>query len=176
MSSRAAVQRGFAALERDREALLLSLAGRSREWLRRKPAVGSWCAVEVVDHLVRVERGILRLMRENVGRQNGTSVQGGFRNAVLLTVMVLPIRVKVPKSASAVKPGEPREAEELAAEWAATRRELDSFIGSLSEPDLRKGLFRHPRGDWMSAHWVLRFLRAHLHHHRYQLRRLKRVN
>jgi hypothetical protein len=59
-------------------------------------------------------------------------------------------------------------------EWADVRERLTDFLESLSSTDGKQGVFRHPFGGWTTANGALVFLRAHMHHHRYQLARLRR--
>jgi hypothetical protein len=133
---------------------------------------------EVIDHLVRVETSVVRMMRGNLARDEQLSTAGRLRSAMVLLTMYLPTRVRVPRSAETVQPRIVAQSlAELEAEWYAAGREMERFLDSLSEAELKKALFKHPVGGWSTAAGALAFVRAHLYHHTYQLARLeKRMN
>lgn len=56
--------------------------------------------------------------------------------------------------------------------WEEARREWTSFLGEVSEGQMRGGVFTHPRGGWFTMPETLLFLRLHHEHHLQQLRRI----
>ncbi|MGI9040942.1 MAG: DinB family protein [Gemmatimonadales bacterium] len=58
------LQRRVERMERQRAALLLEVAALSPAQLRFHPDPDSWCPLDVVEHLVRVEEAILRRAAE----------------------------------------------------------------------------------------------------------------
>lgn len=166
----------FRRLERQRTATVRDLRSLSQEQLQTRPAPDSWSALEVLDHLIRSERAVLRSMRENMGHNHEATIQERLRNGIVTVMMLLPTRLRIPGSVSFLAPQTGGGDLQLLAEaWTAERASLSLFLESLSPDDERKGLFRHPVGGWTTASGALCFLQAHFVHHTYQLSRLKRA-
>jgi hypothetical protein len=91
--------------------------------------------------------------------------------------MLLPTRLKVPGPVKAILPARiQRDLPALHHEWTDDRKALAAFLESLSGPDQKQGVFRHPFGGWTTPNGALLFLRSHLRHHRYQLARLRKAS
>jgi hypothetical protein len=165
----------FGRLERQKSRTLQKILAIPSEQLQRRPESGSWCILEVLDHVIRAERGVLHMMRQNLTAEHSTSVRETLKSVAVLVAMLLPVRIRMPDSVTSIRPKLPDGGlEEIREEWAKLRGELGAFIDALSESDLRKGLFCHPKGGWTTAAGAMLFLESHSFHHAYQLNRLKR--
>lgn len=168
-----ALWKRFENLNRQKQSVLSCVAGLSATQLRFRSEPASWSVLDVLDHLVKVEKALLEAVRAQL--PNGTPMT--FRDRVgafLITcVMLLPTRVKVPASASMVLPEKTADLDEIAATWSEVREQMANLLVSLHPDQLRPGLFRHPVSGWMTMPDALTFLSAHLRHHQYQLSRLK---
>lgn len=173
MNSR--LQRAVQRLERQKADLLEELATWSPEQLSFRPQAQSWSALDVLDHLEKVERGVLLSFRKNLGGSQRINLRDRYGTFVVRAVMRLPIRVKVPAATPFILPETDVQFAALVERWDKTRETFAAFFGSLTSYTPTLGVFLHPRGGWMNLLHALKFLSVHLHHHLYQVRRLKRV-
>jgi DinB superfamily len=169
--------RSMARLEKRTQSLLRELGKWSPEQLQFRPAPEAWSALQLVDHLIRVERTVLAAMRSHLSETHAIKANDRVQSAVLLVVMALPIRVKAPGPVAAAIRPVPTQPDlgSLRGTWASDRRLLTEFLRGLSAADRKKGLLRHPAGGWTSASGALLFVHLHLRHHRYQFARLRKA-
>jgi hypothetical protein len=105
---------------------------------------------------------------------NGTARGLRDRIGAIFTIglMLSPMRVKAPASATAILPQTTEDPAETALRWKEVRTEMADLLGRLRTDQLGCGLFRHPVSGWMTIQQALTFLSAHMQHHIYQLNRL----
>ena len=170
-----ALERRWARVVRRRERMLAELGTWPEEELRARPAGGGWCALEVVEHLVRSDLAVLQMMEGARGERPAVPAGDRVRAWMVLGVMWLPTRVAMPKAVEElVKPGSVLELAALRAEWERVDALLHEYVSGLSEAERRKGVARHPVSGWLDARAGVRFLESHLVHHGYQVRRLRK--
>ena len=168
--------RSLAALERQTRSLLDELRTWTPEQLQRRPSSASWSALELLEHLMLTERAVLQMMRSNLGGGHDVTMSDRFRSAMVLAIMVSPLRLKVPHAVSELNPSKMHpDLISLCDAWSQDRRVLAEFLAGLSVADRKSGVFRHPAGGWTTAGGALLFLRLHLWHHSYQFRRLRKT-
>lgn len=170
----AKLERRLARLERQRRSVLVLVEGWSEDRLRLRPAPGAWSAVEVLDHLVKVEEALVASVRSRLGAGIAVGAPERVRAAMVRWVMRSPMRVRLPAGASVVTPTAEARAGQVLARWAAVREELGTLAGSLTPVQCRGGVFTHPVSGAMTFAMALGFVSAHLSHHGWQLRRLRR--
>jgi hypothetical protein len=169
------IKHAFERLERKRSDLCSELYRWSSDQLHHRPTSESWCALEVVDHLVRTESSILGTMCRNLSAVNPISLRDRYSSLALAALMRTPVRVKVPQSAARlVAPGAVQDLGVLRKRWAAERTQLGAFVNSLTEEQRNSGIFHHPVGGWTDAIGTLAFIDAHLAHHRFQIHRIEK--
>jgi hypothetical protein len=159
---------------------LLKLLDELQQWtpeqLDFRPTPESWSALMILDHMIKTERTVLSVMRTNLAKNYQVTLRQRFRSAVVLTIMALPIKVKVPKAVTFLVPAQEQlDLDSLCKQWEEDRIHLSEFICGLSSEDRKRGVFRHPVGGWTTPNGALLFLRAHIYHHRYQLGRLQKA-
>lgn len=136
---------------------------------------GSWSALQVLDHVVRTERGILAEMQQNVRQCDRVPFVHRVKSDLLILLMRSAARVKVPSLvAPVILPGYEPDLSELTAAWNDTQTQLGQWVGELRENQSACAGFRHPVSGWMSVLQAILFLAAHVRHHRYQLERIRR--
>jgi hypothetical protein len=164
----------FQDLERRKARFLADLNRLPPAALAARPTLQGWSALQVLDHICRTEEGIFEAMRSATesrpvrarDRLNALALNAFFR---------LPVRVRAPGPVSQIMPAAAPELPELTRRWAALRLNMEDWLECLAAADCRAGRFRHPVAGWMSVPTTLGFLRAHLHHHGYQLNRIRRA-
>ena len=163
-------------LKEDSIQLLDELKRWPPEQLNYCPSVGSWSALMILDHLIKTERTVVAVMRTNLAKNNQVTLRQRIRSAIVLTVMALPMKVKVPKSVGFLVPGNGQlDLISLQDQWEQDRTQMAIFIQNLSSTEKKRGVFRHPAGGWTTPNGALLFLRAHIYHHKYQLRRIRKA-
>jgi len=163
---------GLPRLERKKRDLLASLEEWPADRIAYRPAPGQWCAAEVLDHMVKVESGILAAARQGAQAPHTIRIRDRVTTRMLELLFRSRSRVKAPASAPAILPDPMTEIAPILLRWSYTREELRGFCGGLSETQALGGLFRHPVAGWMDMPAVLRFFSVHLIHHGFQLERL----
>jgi hypothetical protein len=168
-----ALGRRFEKLEWQKGKLLAELTQWPASRLCFRPNPEGWSALEVLDHLIKVEKGILDAVREQLAGGSPITFTNRAGAWLVISVMHSPLRVRVPDKVRFVLPQTENDLAELAANWCEIRQQLGNLLKSLPPSHLRCGLFQHPVSGWMNIGSTLAFLSAHLHHHGYQLKRLK---
>ncbi len=170
----APIQRAFERLQSDKQRMLVRLAAWSPERLRFRSGDQSWSALDVLDHLVRVEEAVVASARKNSRRRHPVPWSDRLRSRMVVALMRSPLRVKVPQTVGHVIPRNAEELEMVSRRWLATREEMLEVISALRPEQARFGLLNHPVGGWMDTRTALQFLSAHIRHHGYQLDRISK--
>ena len=168
------LERSLDDLDDGKNALLGSLALESPERLAFRLEGKGWCALDVVQHLVLVEEGVVGYARKKLmAPPQPIAILDRSKLALLLLVLKSPIRFRAP--VPQVIPEETFPLAEISARWTKARGELRELVGSLP-PERRKTLlFRHPIGGALDPAGTLGFIDAHAKHHDAQLRRIRRA-
>jgi uncharacterized damage-inducible protein DinB len=147
----------------------------SDEELRFRPDPNSWSVLQVIEHLVLVERMTLVSIKkgeQRVQRQKNRNLATKVRSLVLKAALLLPFKYTAPAVVE-VK-DEPESPDQLFDSWDEARKALRAWIAGASEELMQKELFRHPIAGMMTPLQAVEFIKAHLIHHRKQLLKLIR--
>lgn len=161
-------------LDEWKNALLATLAGESAERLAFRPDGKGWCALDVVQHLVLLEEGVVGYARKKLqAPPQPVPALDRAKLALLLLVLRWPLRFRAP--VPQVIPESTFPLAELSLRWLNVRDELRDLLGSLPAERRRTLLFRHPVGGALDPMGTLAFIDAHARHHEAQLRRIRRA-
>lgn len=163
----------FAAIELQKAELLASIEHWPEHRLAFRPARDAWCAIEVVDHVVKVESEVIIAARRGLRSPHPIGARDRLGFFFLDRVFRSRTKVKVPRSATKVLPDRTCTLDMLRERWRDTRTELSRLLAHLEPAELELGVFRHPVSGWMSVPQILRFFSAHMQHHGYQLDRVR---
>lgn len=153
--------------------LLLRVDGWSPARLAFRPELQSWSAVQVFDHIAKVETEIVRTARSGLANPHRIGPRDRLGNRFVESIFRSGRRVKVPTSVPQVLPGAAPEMPAVLAQWAEARRSLAHLVEAVPPEVKRRGIFRHPVAGWMTLSGVLTFFSVHRLHHGYQLDRLR---
>ena len=167
------LSRAFLHLESQKSLLLSKLAAMPDSALQHKPTAAEWSALEIADHLVRTESGIVAAAIEFLPQRVPVPASDRIRGRMIEWLFRTPAKVKVPPTVSEVLPGHGISLEAVAARWTETRLLLRETLESATPESCRLGAFRHPVAGWMDLSQTLRFFSVHIIHHQYQLRRFR---
>lgn len=165
----------FAILEKRKAAFLLDLKTWTPRHLAFHPPRGGWSALEVLDHVVKTERGITEEMEKNLPDARRVSALDAVRSRLLIALMNSRLRVKVPIEVSArVWPERVADLNIMLSSWADSQRRVRTWIDGLGDDQTSFAVFRHPASGWMRPLEAIGFMGAHARHHAFQLRRISR--
>jgi uncharacterized damage-inducible protein DinB len=157
-----------------KDALLGALAVESPERLAFRPGGKGWCALDVVQHLVLVEEGVVGYARKKLQAQpQPVSFLDRAKLALLVGLLRSPIRVRAPLPQ--IVPEETLPLDALSTRWEKVRKDLRELLASLSEERRTSLLFRHPVSGPLDPTGTLDFIEEHAKHHDAQLRRIRRA-
>jgi hypothetical protein len=160
-------------IEQQKSAVLATVEAWPAEQQALRPADAGWSALEVLDHLVRVEAGIAAEVAKGLAQPQRLGVRDRVGFVFVERVFLSRRRVKVPKAVKELAlPGVALELSEIVGRWERARVDLARLAREVEEAGCRGGVFRHPVSGWMNFEQVLRFFSAHLVHHGYQLERI----
>jgi hypothetical protein len=159
-------------LEAQKAAMLARVSAWPAELQTRNPVEGEWSALQVLDHLVRTERGMCAMSAKGLAAPQKIGVKDRVGFAMVERVFRSRRRVKVPEPVKHfILPGEGLELRRIEDAWGEVRETLAKLM--CEAEGCRDGVFRHPVGGWMSFGQVLRFFSVHMVHHGYQLERIE---
>lgn len=157
-----------------KDALLGTLSIESPERLAFRRGGKGWCALDVVRHLVLVEKAVVGYARKKLQAPPQPVPPLDRAKLALLTVVLRsPLRFRAP--VPAVIPEETFPLAELSDQWKKVRGELREILGSLPEERRKALLFRHPIGGALDPRGTLDFVHEHAKHHDAQIRRIRRA-
>jgi hypothetical protein len=146
----------------------------ARQAFRESPA--SWSAIGVLDHLVKVDRGVLANIRHHLPNGRSVKLKHEIYRVLVFGTLVLPTRVGQPAGAGPIEPDADADLGMVTDQWKEVRAEMSQLLESLRPEQFRCGLFRHPISGYMNISRTMQFLFAHMFHHRYQLSRIRRAS
>ncbi|MBV9443157.1 MAG: DinB family protein, partial [Acidobacteriaceae bacterium] len=81
------IHRAFEKLECQKQALLERLASWPPETIQYRPAKAAWSAIHVIDHLARVENGLIASLRANLPQGSRLTLGDQIRAFFLIAFM-----------------------------------------------------------------------------------------
>ena len=162
-------------LDRWKDAFLGSLSSGSPERLTLRANGVGWNALDVVQHLVLVEEGVLSYARKKLlAPPQPISIVDRGKLALLVGVLRSPIRFRAP--VAQVVPSETLPLERSAERWDQSRRDLRTLLLGLPEERREALFFRHPAAGGLDPAGTLVFVHEHARHHEAQVRRIGRAS
>lgn len=169
------VSPSFSILETQKDAILARVSSWAPEKRQFRSRPGNWCALEILDHLARVEETAIQAVKANL--PDGYPVRPWHRvsGAIANVAMRSRIRIRVPKGVPTVLPDGRADLDAVAARWSQNRRLMAAMLDDLTPEQSVRGLVKHPVAGWMTIAQGMQFLSSHLTHHGYQLDRIERA-
>jgi hypothetical protein len=156
-------------IEEGRDTLLGELDALREEDRARRPEAEVWSVNEVVEHMVRAERYVLRaLFDDSVRKDRPRTLRNRILHRVVIWILKGPISVKVP--VRDMDPTGDRSLEDLVPDWRETHRRLREWLAARSDEDLEAACFMHPIAGPLTAANAIEMLGTHLDRHAAQIR------
>lgn len=163
------------------DATLAQLEGHRAWFLQQLDSGGSgleplgkdeWSLLQVIDHLVIVERGVLIALMRGGPALPSRAPMINLRRRVMTAIMRRAVKVPVP--VPEVNPSAEPDREKLVAEWSKIRAKISKALAA-DTFDPCAHVFTHPVAGPLSAEESLEFLLSHLIYHRLRTQKLLRA-
>jgi uncharacterized damage-inducible protein DinB len=142
------------------------------EQLLFRPETGAWSVLDVIEHLVRVEEGILSRVRKRDPRTWWQAARARLALEVISVYFLLGRRFKVP--AQTIVPLGGVTLTDLGSRWEAAQAAMRCTLDDFGPADYARPLMRHPLLGLLTPVETLTFIVRHIAHHRRQIARIRR--
>jgi uncharacterized damage-inducible protein DinB len=163
----------FRELEKLREKFLSIIDSVDDKTLLLKPAAGKWSILQIVFHLVKVERLSIISIQNNLKKSSHigkTGMVAKLRAGLLILAMKSAFKFKAPELLRKVP--ETYDFNELKDKWIKARSDMKKILENISPEDAKKNLFEHPYGGNMGIDGALAFIKEHFLHHQKQVEKI----
>jgi uncharacterized damage-inducible protein DinB len=161
----------LAKLETRRRELMAEADRLTAEQLTFRPAPNSWSALEVIEHLVKVEEGIAARIRPREPRGLIETMKVKAALGAMCVLFGFGGRSKVP--VQGILPLGGATLSDLASRWEAAQAALRERLESFGPGDWSRPMMRHPLIGRLTPAEGLTFVYRHMGHHRRQLARIR---
>lgn len=161
--------RRLAEMDRRRRALLQAVLAMEPALREARPGEGRWSILEIVEHLVRVEDGLLERLRSPEQASRRRSLKHRLLYRVVMGVLRSPVRVKAP--VVSMLPTGSRDFQTLQADWDANHVELRERVAEMDDPS--RIVTSHPIAGPMTMDEAVAMLEVHLRRHLRQVRKVE---
>jgi uncharacterized damage-inducible protein DinB len=160
-------------IQRRRRELMAEADSLSAEQLTFRPAPNAWSALDVVEHLVKVEEAIAYHAKPRSPRGRLETAQTKAKLGILRLLFAVGCRVRVP--IQAILPLGGVTLTDLARRWEAAQALLGERLEQFGDEELSHPMMRHPIIGRLTPPESLRFIYWHEGHHRRQIGRIRRA-
>lgn len=171
---RTALLKQLDALDVELESLFDELEPYSYEQLNQQPAPDSWCATQILQHLLLSEMYSRQYCQKKLSFSPQLADAGlldRVRTMLVSSYFSLPLKWEAPKAINT--DALPRESQlaDIRKNYREQRVQLREFLTTVDEQYLGKAVYKHPFAGRLSLAGMLRFFKAHFIHHRKQIKR-----
>lgn len=137
----------------------------STEILQSKPVPGKWSMIQLLDHLLSIEKGSLMYMMKKSADQELKKVKFKNRFYHFLTRIVLKSGKKVKAPAVVAEPSNEKDLATILKEFENIRSKMREFVSKWPEERHDQLIFRHPLAGMFTLKQTISFLSEHWSHH-----------
>ena len=167
----ATIQKKYESLIKKREALLQQLGSLSSEVLCFKAGPDKWCIVEVIEHLVLIEKNLFKQLATNVPASTLVpKSRTPAKHQTVIKVMERDIPVDVPDES--LEPHGGLTLGELCSQWDDIRKKLQGLLAEIKPENEDDLVYRHPYGGPLDIAETLHFIDVHFDNHMRQIDRI----
>jgi hypothetical protein len=160
----ATIQTQYDSLKVKFEALLQRLDTLPDETLSFKAGPDQWSVVEVVEHLVIAETGLLEELSTNIPASTlDPAAKTPEKHQRVIKVMERDIEVDVPHES--LEPHGRIPLEDLLSRWNGIRQKLPGLLAGIRPENEDDPVFRHPYGGPLDIADTLQFFEVHFDNH-----------
>ena len=163
----------LARLETRRHQMISEADKLSAAQLTFRPAPNAWSALDVIEHLVKVEEAIAARIRPREARGLVETAKVKAALGIMRVVFMARGRIKVP--VQGILPLGGVTLSDLVSRWEAARAAMRERLEGFGDQDWSRPMMRHPLLGRLTPTECLTFLRWHMAHHRRQIGRIRRA-
>jgi uncharacterized damage-inducible protein DinB len=163
----------LAKLESRRREMVAEADRLTAEQLTFRPAPNAWSALDVLEHLVKVEEAIASRVRPRGPRGLLEAVRTKAALGVMRLVFAARRRIKVPTQG--ILPLGGVTLSDLVSRWEAAQVALTERLEEFGPQDWSRPMMRHPLIGRLTPAEGLTFIHCHMGHHRRQIERIRRA-
>ena len=158
------IQQQYDSLKLKLETLLQLLDSHTDEVLSFKAGPDKWSIVEVVEHLVIAEEGLLKELSTNIPDSTlDPEAKTPEKHQIVIKVMERDIEVDVPHES--LEPHGRIALEDLLNQWNDIRQKLPGLLAEIKPEKQGDPVFRHPYGGPLNLSDTLQFFEVHFDNH-----------
>jgi hypothetical protein len=159
-------------IDRQRRALLAEVDELGPEQLVFRPREGDWSALDVVEHLVRVEEAIISRVKQRPPRTWREAARARLSLELISVYFLVGRRFKAP--VPAILPQGGVTLADLSTRWAAAQEAMRRTIDGFGPAEFARPMMRHAILGLLTPMEALTFIRRHIAHHHRQIARIRR--
>ena len=164
----------FEMYDSTRRALLDDLERLNDDQLRRKPGLNEWSILQIVQHMVLAEQGVMQYLpqpEELIARKRG------LRARIFYPVVLLILRwnIRVPVPSKRMVPDGNTSLSELRQQWDENMRWFRGYLDSLGPEDLKRAMFSHPVAGPLTGPQAGKLAQYHFDAHLRQIKKVKAI-
>jgi uncharacterized damage-inducible protein DinB len=163
----------LARVESRRREMIAEADRLTAEQLTFRPAPNAWSALDVLEHLVKVEEAIVSRVRSREPRRLVEAARAKAALGIMRVLFVARGRIKVP--VQGVLPLGGVTLSDLVSRWEAAQAALKERLESFGPQDWSRPMMRHPLIGLLTPSEGLTFIHSHMGHHRRQIARIPRA-
>ena len=165
------LQKEFHSLEDKKNELLAKLDKHANPVLSQRPDESSWCVLQVLDHLEKIELATISYLEKKLSHDAPLKKSGFMTNLksfALHNALRIPFaKYRAPKRL--MGGDEPRNYDEIKESWAGTRQKLEAILEPMSEELIHAEFFNNPNVGRIKILQQMSFLNLHFDRHRKQV-------
>ena len=164
----------FEMYDRTRRALLDDLAILNDEQIRRKPGPKEWSILQIVQHMVLAEQGVMQYLPEP---EELIDRKRGLRARIFYVVVLLILRwnIRVPVPSKRMVPDGNTSLSELRQQWDENMRWFRAYLDSSGPDDLKRAVFSHPVAGPLTGPQAGKLAQYHFDAHLRQIKKAKSI-
>ena len=166
-------RRLFARIEARRREIVAEADRLTSEQLTFRPMPNAWSALDVLEHLVKVEEAIAARVRPREPRSLAETARAKTALGLMRVLTVVRGRIKVP--VQGVLPLGGVTLGDLVGRWQEAQEALRERLEGFGPQDWSRPMMRHPLIGLLTPAEGLGFLHWHMGHHRRQIGRIRRA-
>jgi len=139
--------------------------------LSQRPDESSWCVLQVLDHLEKIELATFSYLEKKLSHDAPLKKSGFMTNVksfALHNALRIPFaKYRAPKRLMGGE--EPRSYDEIKESWTTTRKKLEMILEPMSEELIHAEFFNNPNVGRIKIIQQMSFLNLHFDRHRKQV-------
>jgi uncharacterized damage-inducible protein DinB len=159
--------------ESDRKKILEIITSVPEKKLFHQPN-NKWSISQILTHIILSERISLQYMRKKSLGISDLTYSGWWeeiKSALLTLSQRIPFKYKAPQIPAINAPSNLSLAE-IKNQWSTVRDELKVFLTGIEDKDVGKKIYKHPLAGRLNVIHAVSFMKEHVNHHWYQIKRL----